>query len=396
MFLSKDHHNKMGRPPMQMKSLLKLPIRLSLALCLLAACKPGPVANVDQGGTGNLDQGVNDAGTCTVTATEDLRQCTHAATDYEPRVNGSANDTWPVCISDDNQFHLIGPGTPSAAARMMTFITMGSKLWNNPSPPSFQDFLDARDLYSISQGIGSRVERRQDIHYPEIPGDNKLRCSEPGIPDQYPDRCAGPARILPIVNDAFQRGLAQSEPRVQAARLEAALLWFFYLSTISEIWTCSFDDIVDCDSMWGYYNAAMPREQPLGFAAYIDAQSPETHQRAFDALLAVRCWRDLDRTLPAQDLSRYEQVVNQLDRAELRGLARILRTRFAYLRCTTGEVQRAHLAFISVLGQFMDRAARAIDQARADVLQQQYSASSPDAVDVSAAQAALDALFPCP
>jgi hypothetical protein len=67
------------------------------------------------------------------------------------------------------------------------------------------------------------------------------------VAGMYPDRCGGPGRVLPIVNDAFQKGIAGTQPLVQAARLEAALLWFFYLSTMSEMWTCSFDDITDYD-----------------------------------------------------------------------------------------------------------------------------------------------------
>jgi hypothetical protein len=49
-----------------------------------------------------------------------------------------------------------------------------------------------------------------------------------------------------------------------------------------------------------------------------------------------------------------------------------------------------------VLGGFIDHAARTVDAGKADALKAQWSAASAAQVDVQAAEAALDALFPCP
>jgi hypothetical protein len=68
---------------------------------------------------------------------------------------------------------------------------MAGKLWRNAASPTGDDFISARDDYSAAQGLGSRVERRQDIHYPEVPGNDKFSCSDPTVAAQYPDRCAG-------------------------------------------------------------------------------------------------------------------------------------------------------------------------------------------------------------
>jgi hypothetical protein len=54
------------------------------------------------------------------------------------------------------------------------------------------------------------------------------------------------------------------------------------------------------------------------------------------------------------------------------------------------------MAFVGVLGPFLDRAARAIDPAKADALKAQYTAATPAQVDVAQAQQLLDQLFSCP
>ncbi|MSP63204.1 MAG: hypothetical protein EXR72_23265 [Myxococcales bacterium] len=119
------------------------------------------------------------------------------------------------------------------------------------------------------------------------------------------------------------KGLAQTQPIVQAARIEAALLWFFYRSMTSEVWTCSFDDITDCDSAAGYYRQINPREMPVGLARYVAALGPEAHNRIYDALLAERCWRDIDKMLPAQQkyLNFYTLALSRSTRRRCAGWA---------------------------------------------------------------------------
>jgi hypothetical protein len=324
---------------------------------------------------------------------EDVSSCAALATDYQPRVSGSQGDAWPACISDDNIFHPINPSIASMA-RVAAFEEIAAQLWADDRLPSATDFVDARVIYAQDQGIDSRVQRRHDVHYPEP--SRGATCADPGVPEQYPDRCVGPAKLLPILNDAFQRGVAEDQPRVQAARIEAALLWFFYVSVLSEVQSCTTKP-QDCDSCWAYFSGGTPRESPLGLGRYLAAQGQETYDRGYDGTLAVRCWRNLDNeTGTAVDLVLRDQAQAQLDRALLRGVALILRQRFADLACRGGDVRAARLAFVSTLGPFLDRAARERDPALADELAAQVAAAGTDGADADAATDALDALCPCP
>lgn len=364
------------------------------ALALAAACGPKP--SETDGGT---DGGTYDAGYCAqADHPENVSACTPLATDYRPRAGVPGANGWPACISDDNTWHLIGTGLPAAVARSVAFETMGTKLWHKAGTPTKDDFLSARDDYSVASGLASRVVRRQDVHYPEVPGTDKFACSNAGIPEQYPDRCAGPAKLKPLIDDAFQKGLAEQQPLVQAARIEAALLWFFYLSMTSEVWTCSFSDLADCDSASGYYSQLRTRSDPAGLGRYVAALGPETHHRIHDALLAERCWRDVDSAMPAssQYLFLYDRALAQLDTATLRGLGLILRARIGWVACTTGEAQLAHMEFVKVLGGLLDHQAVAIDATQAAKLKAFTGNPTGDESAVASAQAAIDALFACP
>lgn len=376
-----------------LKMLKRRPEQSALLVTLALACggESQPPGSMDMAGAMVFPV---PGATCTP-PTGELAACTCSPLDYAPRDRMSQSDAWPACTSDQGTFKLLGASSPAAAARTGAFTAMAPRLWKNAAAPTKDDFLQARTDYAQAQGLGSRVARRQDIHYPEVPGGDKFACNDSATAMMYPLRCAGPGQLQPIINDAFALGQAGTAPRLQAARIEAALLWFFYLSVLSEVWTSSFDKLEDIDSMWGYYNGAEPREAAIGLAGYIKALSPATHDRVFDGLLGGRCWRDLDPALPSKRLDMYQAVSQQLDRALLRGMALILRDRLGQLGQGTAEERAAHLGFVQLLGERMDRAARAVSAAQADVLKQQVAAASPDQVDVKAAQAALDALFPC-
>lgn len=353
---------------------------------LTLACGPTPNPPPSGGDGGTL--------TCDADAfVEDVSACMPLATDYQPRVDNSANDAWPACISDQNTYSRIQQNI-STIARVEAFDQIAALLWRDGKVPTAQDFVDARVLYAQDQGLDSRVQRREDIHYP-APA-NGAKCSEMGIPEQYPDRCVGPSKLLPILNDAFAKGAQGESPLVHARRVEAALLWFLYISALSEVTSCT-QKPVDCDSAWAYYTGGTPRESPIGFARYVDALGPETHDRAYDATLAVRCWRNLDNeTGVAMDLAMRDRARAQLDVATLRGMALILRERFTKLDCGDEAAEAAELAFIKELVPLLDRAARERDPAQADVLVAQATKASAAEVDIAAATAAIDALFPCP
>ncbi|MDP2270352.1 MAG: hypothetical protein Q8K32_06430 [Archangium sp.] len=367
---------------------MRLILSLTLSLPLLAC--PGPAPTPTDGGV--------DAGTSTGTFcepplvfTENVTTCQPLATDYTPRVSNSSTDTWPACISDTNTFTPITPNI-SSIARITAFEDIATLLWRDGVLPTPQAFVDARVAYAIDQGLDSRVQRREDLHYAAAPS----ACSTAGIPEQFPDRCAGPSKLLPILNDSFARGAMGQTPRLHAARIEAALVWFLYLSSLSEVVSCTTRP-QDCDSCWAYYTGGTTRDAPLGLAKMIRALGPETHDRAYDATLAVRCWRNLDNeTTLAADLSRRDLAFAQLDRALLRGVALVLRQRVSELSCTTGEVRDARFAFFKTLAPLLDRAARERNVASADVLVREAAEASAAEVDVTAVTSALDALFPCP
>ena len=190
-------------------------LTLTLAALALAAC-PVPAPTPTDGG---VDGGADDAGPSGTFCepppafVENLASCQHFVDDYLPRVSNSSTDTWPACISDSNVFTPINPNI-SSIARVTAFEDIATLLWRDGVSPSPQAFVDARVAYAIDQGIDSRVQRREDLHYPAAPS----ACSTAGIPEQYPDRCAGPAKLLPILNDAFAKGAMGEAPRVHAAR----------------------------------------------------------------------------------------------------------------------------------------------------------------------------------
>ncbi len=370
---------------------MQSPMRALLAasVILLSAC-PGPTPVPTDGG---VDGGDSDGTFCLPVPmhAEDVVSCQPLATDYLPRVANSSTDSWPACVSDSNVFTPINPNI-SSIARVTAFEDIATLLWRDGVLPTPQAFLDARVAYAVDQGIDSRVQRREDVHYPEAP----MPCSTAGIPAQFPDRCAGPTKILPVLNDAFARGAVGDAVRVQAARVEASLVWFFYLSSLSEVMSCTTKP-QDCDSSWAYYAGGTARDVPLGLGKLVRSLGVETHDRAYDAALAVRCWRNLDHeTGIATDTARRDLARDQFDRALLRGVALILRQQLSEIACTTGDVRDARVAFVNTLAPWFDRAARERDPAQADVLLRELSRAWAWELNVAAATAALDALFPCP
>jgi hypothetical protein len=328
--------------------------------------------------------------------TDDAKSCQPAGTDYrpgEPDVNNAATDAWAACISDDNVYHPIDPNV-STVARVGAFEEIANKLWRNGKVPAAQDFLDSYALYTQTEGLASRVQRREDYHYPAAP--NNGRCRDAGVPATAPERCVGPYTLLPLINDAFERGGKGENPRLHAARIEAALVWFLYISVYSEVNTCTTSPR-DCDSAWAYYSGGTERCAPVGLAGYVRNVGPRTHERAYDAVLAVRCWRNLDNeAATATNLALRDRAMAQVDRATLRGVALILRERLTQLTQGSAEEQEARLTFINTLGPFLDREARARNAAQADLLKAQLGKTSASQVDVNSATAALDSLFGCP
>jgi hypothetical protein len=322
------------------------------------------------------------------TAPMDGVSCAAMPDDYTPRESGSSTDTWPACISDKNDYVPFDMNI-SSLARVAAFEQIRELLdIGGTGVPTPQDFLDARVIYAQEQGIESRVSRREDEHYPPAPA--ACRDMPPAEQQMYPDRCVGPVKIRPILNAAFEGGIAGESPVENAARIEGALLWFFYVSIYKEATTAA-QNAVDVDSMWAKYTGGEPREGGIGLSGYIKPRSQEAHDRIWDGLLAVRCWRDLDNpTGAAMDLALRDRARAQLDRALLRGMALILRQRLERSECS------AAWESVKILGGVLDREATARDPANAAILRAEVQKPTSMDVDVAAATGALDALFPCP
>lgn len=379
----------------------------ALALLLAAACKEDdPAATPD--GPPRPDAMAPDAG-LDATPVDANPECQPLATDYQPRDRNSANDDWPACVSDDDVYVPFDQSI-STIARVAAFEEIATLLFGGGAPDA-QAFIDARVQYNLDQGLASRVQRREDEHYPPATWDvdddgtaEVVTCQAiTGIPAALAanaDRCVGPARISPLIEAAFDAGqtggATELERRVAAAELEAALLWFFYVSVHKEAVTCT-NVPRDCDSHWAYYAGGDPRGLGKGLARYVKALDVETHDRIYDGTLAVRCWRDLDNpTGVAEDLELRDRAIGQLDRAALRGVMLIVRDRVVEMAGATGDARAVVWEFLRVLGPVLDRDATARDAGTAAALRAELAKEDPETVDADAIVDALDALYPCP
>ena len=146
-------------------------------------------------------------------------------------------DQWPACISDRNEYVAFSPNI-SSLARVGAFEQISRILgFGTGKAPSPAEFTEARVIYTQEQGIESRVSRREDEHYP--PAAKACRDMTEAEIAANTDRCVGPAKIRPILNAAFQEGMAGQDPALNAARIEGALLWFLYISIFKEATTAA-------------------------------------------------------------------------------------------------------------------------------------------------------------
>jgi hypothetical protein len=378
--------------------------------CLIGAAALAFACKDDAGSDDGMDDAAeasSDDGECMTSEAEipalDESTCTPAAADYTPTINASADDTWPTCENDDGQYHPFEQ--PSSAARTEAFVMIRSIFANGTDPA---DFTAAREQYALPEGLESRLVRREDVHYPNIPDDEQdptvdfdKQCTIPDNLTKYPDRCAGPAKIAPIINDAFAQGQSGTgDPQLHATRIDAALEWFLYLSVIKEAtFSCppaGFSG--DCDAAWGYYNGANDRGAPIGYGADVLAQSSVTNERVFDALAAMRCWRngysqdeDADTADPLYVAGR-----EQLDRANNHAAALVLRARIADQPMLCGNAAEYNWEWVKVFGQALIKPARDADPSNAEAFIALLDNSAPSPEDIEEGIAALDMLFPCP
>lgn len=317
----------------------------------------------------------------------DPGSCAPEPTDYEP----GADDDWDPCVSDDGRYHRVEP-TISSIARVMAFEEIADLLFTPDADPSSDAFLEARMLYQEDEGLDSRVVRRYDPHF-EVP--DGTDCTADGVPAMYPDYCVGPAQIQPVILDALNDGIAGTDPRANAARVEAGLLWFFYVSAYKESFSCT-TKAKDCDSSYAYYTGGEPARCGIGLGRYIAEHDPYAHDRAWDGLLAVRCWRDVDDAEVATMLELRDRARTQYDQALIDGVAQILRDRLELVDTTAGETRDYHWAFVQTLASPVLREMEDRDPTEAAALRTEIERANPMSANIGAATAAITATFDCP
>ncbi|MBL4687411.1 MAG: hypothetical protein JKY37_22635 [Nannocystaceae bacterium] len=382
---------------------------VGLALLGLALGTPACGDSDDDGQDDVADEGDSDEGSdCVATPQATFPEvnesaCVPSATDYVP----GTDDPYDACATDDGKYHLV-EGTPSSVARVEAYDEIVALLAGRPSP---DDFVTARTVYALDEGLESRLLRREDLHHPAIPEsdfdsdfEDDKQCSSPLNVEKHADRCAGPAKIAPLINEAFLAGVeGTGAPEVHAARIEAAGLWFIALSVYKEANTC-ITKAKDCDSSWAYYSGGFDRAGGIGLAAEARALSELAHNRVFDGVSAVRCWRELYpiETYPLRsDLDEtgerlLSDALEQLDNAIWYSLARIVRDRLENQDAVCGEEAEANWAFIEILDPVLDLEASARGATEAASLLALWANPEPSASDLEAGVAANDAVFPCP
>jgi hypothetical protein len=355
---------------------------LSLAVTSLMACADDdPVDTAPRDGSGD-GEGV----TLLYLDDDHGAACETRATDYAP---GGAS-SWEACDPDDGVYRRFEEQI-SSIGRIAAYEQIADLLVRNGAP-STADFIAARELYATDEGLDSRVQRREDEHYPQVTdaAGETLRCRDEGVPAMDPNRCVGPALILPILNAAFNAGVQGEDVVVNAARVDAALLWFMYVSTHKEATTCTVAK-KDCDSNFAYFAGGGQRAESIGLAAAMERANPAAFERAWDGVLAVRCWRDLDDAEEATNLALRDQAIEQLDRGLLFGLTEMVVDRVYDWDRSTGADRAADAAWLDIMLGVLQREVTARGAVAGDIVAtMSETVIAQDEID------ALRALFPCP
>ena len=218
-------------------------------------------------------------------------------------------DGWDAC----GAWVLAGDEAPSSAARVAAYEAIADLLWANPCVPTGDDFIAAQGIYGEDGGVGSRISKRYDARVPPPEGAD---CKAEDAGQRWPEYCVGPARIEPLILGAFQAGIAGEDRAANAAKIRSGLLWFYFVSAYKEAFTCA-DTKKDCDSSWAYYTGAKQLgDTQLGLAGEVVAAGHAAiHEAVFNALLGLRCWRELDPEPVATDDALRQRALAQLARA---------------------------------------------------------------------------------
>ncbi len=374
-----------------------------LSLLTLFACGDDDAPPVDgggidatlppsDGGSGD-DDGGNDGGGLACTPRDpagipDPGECIPEATDYAVC---SEADGYDACVSDGGEYVRIQDSV-STVARVRAFDQIAELLFDPTRDPSADDFLAARALYQEDEGLDSRVVRRYDVEVAVPAGTD---CTAEGIPAMFPDYCVGPSTLQPTLLDAFMRGATEGgATRLQAARIEGALLRFLAVSVTKESFTCT-TTARDCDSAYAYYAGGAEARGGEGLAAYVQAADPYAHDRVWDGILALRCWRDLDSGDTASNTALRDRARAQQRRALVDGVAAIVASRLRAVAATTGDEQRYHWVMLQTLAPYLAPYYEERSASDAAALATTFESETPPENAVALADA-IDAAFNCP
>lgn len=318
----------------------------------------------------------------------DPGECEPESNDY---VVCSDTDGWDACVSDGGEYVRIRESI-STIARVRAFDEIAELLFDPTTDPSADDFLEARALYQEDEGLDSRVVRRVDVDVDAPAGTD---CTLDGVPAMFPEYCIGPSTLQPTLLDAFMRGAMDEAPtRLQAARIEGALLRFLVVSVRKESLTCT-TAIQDCDSAYAYYAGGTTGRGGEGLARYVEDVDPYAHDRVWDGILALRCWRELDSADTATDITLRERARDQHVRALVDGVAAIVAARLRLLEITTDLTQDYHWTFLQSFAPVLVPYYAERDAAAATALESALESDTLPA-DPGALADAIDAAFDCP
>ena len=320
---------------------------------------------------------------CSVAAPADP-SCIALPTDYTP----GADDMWAPCISDDGEYHRIQESI-SSIQRVRAFEAIATLIFDPATTPSSEAFVMARTLYQEEEGLDSRVARRYDPRFAVPEGTD---CTQPATAAELPEYCIGPSTLQPLILSALNAGIEGTDP-LAGARVEAGLIWFLYVSTNKEAYSCTTTP-KDCDSSYAYYTGGETDRGGIGFARYVREVAPAAHDRAWDGVLAVRCWRDLDPADTAADLEMRDRARAQLDTAITHGLAQVVRARLsAICEAADGREAAYHWTFVRTLAPALFPT---LSDADRGTLEAAIAIDDPSAVDAQGLADLLDAAYECP
>lgn len=309
--------------------------------------------------------------------------CMPAGGDFQPRSATPRMAPWDQCMAVTSaETYPVFNAAPSASARMRAVDVLDRPggffdPTRDPMPDEFAPTMPPAGMDTSangllnSTGIAVRYQRRADEHYAPPAGlvlnsTYQDYCGPAANWMANRDYCSSPAALNPVLTASLASGMGggATPSRVFAARIQATLQWWTFLSTYKETLTCA-PVAGDCDAGFGYYTGGSSRSEAMQYGlarSLLALGSPgrEAHDRIWDGLLAVRCWRDLDggRAMPpvaATNEALREQARTQLDRALTRGMALIVQARLRSFASTDGDAMRAnerqaHAAWIGVVG----------------------------------------------